>query len=144
MSLFVVATLTCPRRRSGRGGQGGHGGHGGSSGGNGGHGGNGDSGSNGGNGGNGGGDGDGGNGGHGGRRKRRATETEIKPLPSKFQAFDENKDGEITREEFAAIANFLQQEALESFEDADTNRDKRLNCTEFVQAEFLFDGEPSC
>ena len=69
----------------------------------------------------------------------------VKRLPSKFTAYDSNRDGEITREEFAEALNLKQKDARELFEIIDTNSDQRITCDEFKMAtKDVADGEPSC
>lgn len=51
------------------------------------------------------------------------------PLPSEFTRYDANQDGYITRTEFSAM-----HEEAEAFNDADSNRDDRLDQDEYVKA----------
>ncbi len=68
------------------------------------------------------------------------------PLPDKFENYDLDKSGGITLEELAK-AIYVEKhskEVVKAFLAADTDGDKKIDCSEFEAAPYLFEHKPSC
>ena len=69
-----------------------------------------------------------------------------KPFPEKFEDYDHDKNGAITLEEFAqAMSAEEHAKGTErAFHLADENEDGKIDCSEFKNAPYLFEHQPSC
>ncbi len=68
------------------------------------------------------------------------------PFPDKFENYDLDKSGGITLEELAkAISGEKHtKETVKAFLAADTDGDKKIDCSEFKAAPYLFAHDPTC
>ena len=83
------------------------------------------------------------------RRRREIPQNatmQNKPFPEKFENYDRDNNGEISLKELA-LATSAEQHANgteRAFHLADKDEDGKIVCSEFKNAPFLFDHQPSC